>query len=352
MLAKRMPGYPVFLAGIYWIFGIHPLAALVTQAMCGGVTVGIVCYLGRKVSAIVGIAAGFFTALDPLSIGFSAALLSEIPFTLVLILSLLLAVKIMEKPVNLWLWATFGAAWTVGIYLRAEALLCIFPLTAWMVLANVKSAEYFKKLMGPVIAILVVLVGLMPWWVRNYQLFHEDFFRLTTLEGISLYEAVYPGANGGPKQSEIVLPAGMSALNESQRDLAWKQMALEQMREDPVRMMRLAVIKMTRTWSPGLNSEEYTSKTLNLILSIWYAPLYVLALAGIASLWSRRDSYKQNALSRELLGVLLITILYFTFMHAVFIGSVRYRVPLMPEVAILAAIGLGWALTRISRGQT
>ncbi|HTV48049.1 MAG TPA: glycosyltransferase family 39 protein [Phycisphaerae bacterium] len=355
MLAKRIPGYPIFLAGIYFLFGNHQLAPLLVQALCGGATVVVVCYLGRKISPVVGLTAGLLTALDPLSIGFSAALLSEVPFALVLAAGALLAVKIIEKPASPGLWAALGVLWTLGTYLRAEAVLCIFSLTAWIVLTASKLAGDFKRLVGPILAILVVFAGLMPWWVRNYQLFHEDFFRLTTLEGISLYEAVYPDATGGPKQSDITLPTYMLGMNESQRDLAFKQMAIQQIRDNPARIMKLAIIKMARTWSPWLNSEEYSSPRLNAVLTIWYSCLYALALAGIVGFLAKIGRYKQSktgALTTGLFGVLVINILYFTLMHALFIGSVRYRVPLMPEVTVLAAMGFGYLTRTINARQT
>jgi 4-amino-4-deoxy-L-arabinose transferase-like glycosyltransferase len=347
MLAKRMPGYPIFMAGIYFVFGMRQWAVLLVQAVCGGLTAGIAGFLGRRISPLTGLAAGLFTVLDPLSIGFSASLLSEIPFTLTLLLSLLLTVRIMEKPEDLLQWVLLGALWAIGVYLRAEAVLCIFPLLAWMVLMNPKSDETVKRLAGPIAVVLLVFLGLMPWWMRNFQNFHEDFFRLTTLEGISLYEAVYPGANGGPKQSEIALPPEMWGLNESQRDLAWKQMALVQIRNDPARMLRLAVIKIARTWSPWLNASGYASAKLNAILTLWYALLYLLALLGM--FWRRPNKrFEQPAL----LGVVVIPILYFTLMHALFIGSVRYRVPIMPEVCILAAIGAAKLLMDGQYGAT
>jgi hypothetical protein len=38
--------------------------------------------------------------------------------------------------------------------------------------------------------------------------------------------------------------------------------------------------------------------------------------------------------------LLLIPAIYFTLVHAMSIGSLRYRVPVEPELAVLAAVGI------------
>jgi hypothetical protein len=41
-----------------------------------------------------------------------------------------------------------------------------------------------------------------------------------------------------------------------------------------------------------------------------------------------------------MLALLLLPAAYFTLIHMVFVGSVRYRLPAMPFIFILAAVGL------------
>ncbi len=367
MLAKRMPGYPLFIAGVYAIFGISHLALLLVQAFCGALLSWVVYLIGRRISPAVGLVAAALTAADPLLICFAAALLSEIPFTLVFMISLLLLVEILESrhaDGNLWRWALFGLCFLIGVYIRAEVSLCIFPLLAWVLFAGcrrnlpvadsasdtagIKSngpdqparwsriQNFFHSKrwgglgVGASTALAIVFVGLLPWWIRNNRLFGHDFFRFTTLQGISLYESVYSGATGGPRQSHIPLPASMRKMNESQRDLAWTRRAFGDIFDHPLRIARLAVIKIARTWSPWLHARGYARPWINISLTIWYVPIFFLAMIGVFA----------RGLPSRLLGVLLIPILYFTVMHALFLGSVRYRVPVTPLVMLLAAAGL------------
>jgi hypothetical protein len=340
----RMPGYPVFVAGIFALTGDSVKAVLVAQGLLGGGCVVLTYILGRRIGVVAGLAAAALAACDPLSVAFAATLLSEIPFAFVLLLALWVSLRIVEtagepsENGRFWLrWVVLGLLWGVAVYLRAEALYGIVPLAAWIVFRGCKAVpkKGIRFGAGGTVAVLVVFVCLMPWLIRNYTQFHSGFFRLTSLEGISLYEAVYPNADGAPKQGQIALTPEMQSMNEAQQNDAWAHQAWQFVRDDPLRIARLAGVKIGRTWSPFLNAAGYQARPIQVGLAMWYVPLFVLGLSGIFT----------HRVSHGLRGLLLIPVLYFTAVHAVFLGSVRYRVPLMPVVCVLAGIGL-WNIVK------
>ena len=65
-------------------------------------------------------------------------------------------------------------------------------------------------------------------------------------------------------------------------------------------------------------------------------PLYLAAILGVCAFCCRR----------ELVWVIL-PILAWTVLHAVFVGSVRYRVPMEPLLAVLAGAGIVWLASRV-----
>ena len=411
MLAKRMPGYPVFLAGVYALFGVRPLAALLVQAGLGGILVGVVYAMGRRLSPAAGVVAAALVAVDPLLIGFAAALLSETVFTVVFTLALWLLLELLQSPGHLRRWMLVGVSFLAGVYIRAEVVLCLVPLVAWVAATGerpgtrrrgstsargdghsapaqptgqaqkektrredtkddrkkhgttldpgdsewavggaemrrygegtsqrgqrngkIQNSERWpaaRPWLGAGAALLIVGAGLMPWWIRNYQLFGQDFFRFTTLQGISLYEAVYSGATGGPRQTHIALPAAWRGFNESQRDLAWTRRAWRAIRRHPGRVIWLAAVKIARTWSPWLHARGFARPAVNVPLTIWYILIYILFIVGLV----------RGGVPWRLAGVGWLSLLYFTMMHALFLGSVRYRVPVMPLVLLGAAVG-------------
>ncbi len=332
MYAKRLPGYPVFMAGVLLLDGGRAIGILICQAILSGWMIYLVWRIGNRIDPMAGLLAAAMTAFDPLLIGFSASYLSEIPFTAMFAFTLLVFVRLCERDERWGLACALAILFALCIYIRAEIALCIFPLLIWYIFMAI-GTQRRRRIVQSLVIVLMIVAGMMPWWIRNWELFHSNFFRFSTLEGISLYESVYHGATGGPRQSDIKWPAYMKKLNESQRDNRWTAMSFQIIEHHPIRILRLAVIKIGRTWSPWLHAKGFRNIWVNGILTIGYALEYLLALFGVRRLWKRR--------SKVLLGIMLIPIFYLTAMHAIFLGSVRYRVPLIPLISILAAVGLG-----------
>lgn len=342
--ASRMPGYAVFLAGVYGTLGEKALAVTMTQAVLGGGIVALTFLLAQPMGPRIALVAAALAAVDPLSIGFSAAVLTETLYTLLLMGGLVVAMWLL-KGGGYRGWVVLGLVWAVGVYVRASALWCIVPVGAWVVFMTFGGERkvLVKQVVGVVIAMGVMMLMLSPWMTRNVRLFGEGwkFYQLTTLEGISLYESVYKDATGGPRQDKIVLPEEMRAMGEAERDREWRRRAWEEIKAEPGRVAGLAVVKIGRTWSPWLNAEGFRQPLLRIGMAAFYVPLFLLA---VMALWKVR-------MPLALVGLILAPIVYFTAVHAVFLGSVRYRVPLMPLVCILAAVSAVWLTDKLRQGK-
>jgi 4-amino-4-deoxy-L-arabinose transferase-like glycosyltransferase len=344
--ATRMPGYPILLA----FTGNSVPIIMILQSLCGGAIVWIVYLLGRRISRPVALLAAALAALDPVSIAFSASLLSETPFTLLLMFALWQSLRLINRP-TLPRWLALGLLWGVAVYFRVSALWCIVPLGlfVWVQSKNRKLKIENSKNGSPfsisnfLFSILVVFLLLLPWQIRNFNLFHTNFFRLTTLEGISLYEAVYPAADGSPKQDLLLNnpPPDMKSLGEAELNDEYSHRARHYIRTDPLRILSLAVKKIARTWSPFMNAANFQNPALQAALALWHIPLFIFAL--FAAFFS--------PLPLKIKGTLLIPILYFTALHALFLGSVRYRVPLMPIVCLFGAAGITTLIEKCRNSQ-
>ena len=152
--------------------------------------------------------------------------------------------------------------------------------------------------------------------------------------GYSLYDAQRPGATGvsdGRFREEM---PELEEMTEIQRNDYLRRRAIAQMKRDPGRVLRLAVAKFLYTWSPVPHAEGYTTWMHRSIAIGWFVPVLLLALGGI---WAWRGRRGEVAL-------LLIPVAYFSLVHMVFVGSVRYRLPAMVCVEVLAAAGIAaWA---------
>lgn len=318
-IASRMPGYPLFLAGIFALFGDSLRMVGVVQGLLGAGVIGLTYALARRAAgtggSAVGLIAAGLVAVDPLTVGFSAAVLSEMPFTLFLLGALWACLRAREAKGWAW-WVVLGVLWGGAVYLRASAMWLLVPLVLW--------TGWPRRLGWGVVAVGVAGLVLLPWFLRNGQ-----GLRVTSMEGISLYESVYGGADGGPRQDKIAVPPEMAGMGEWERDAAWERMAVAEMRDHPGRVVRLMPVKVGRTWSPWMNAAEMRSVWVQAVMVAWQVPLFVLAVVGICC---RRPGRWEK-------GLLLVPVMYFTILHALFLGSVRYRVPLMPVACVFAAVG-------------
>jgi hypothetical protein len=128
----------------------------------------------------------------------------------------------------------------------------------------------------------------------------------------------------------------MAGMNEGQQADEYKRRGWAFARADPWRQVRMAFFKAGRTWNPLLNAAEFQSVGAQVVCAVWHLPLYGLGLLGVWCLWRRRWEW----------GVLMMPVVYFTMVHSVYLGSVRYRVPLMGIVHLFAAVGLSWLWDR------
>ena len=329
-LAVRMPGYPLLIAGIYRAAGPHPEAVLVVQAFMGAATCGLIYWLGRKVSQRVGIMASLLAAVDPLSIAASASLLSEAPFTLALIGLVCITRLLLDRPRPWLAWIALGVLAAAAIYLRASSL--YLPLV--LALGVLAVHAEWRPMAGALVAMAIIVMALLPWklWLGAHAE-TAGLGGLTSLEGISLYEAVYADATGGPMQGVILShrPTEIALLREADRDAYYHAQAWQEIGAHPARIATLAAIKFARFWNPGLNSEEESSPTIQAVLWLWHVPLFLLAAAGAVA------GGKKLRLLRFPIAAPLV---YFTLIHMIYLGSVRYRVPLQPLLCMLAAWGL------------
>jgi hypothetical protein len=122
-------------------------------------------------------------------------------------------------------------------------------------------------------------------------------------------------------------------LSETQWNEHFKREAWSAIRRDPMRIVWLAGRKLQRMWNPLPNVESYRGGYAQWISALWTIPLFIVALIGAA-----RCIGVQGRKGLLIVTLLLLPAVYFSLLHCLYIGSVRYRLPAMPMIALLAAM--------------
>jgi len=338
VLAGTDPAYPGMLAvGIF--LGCESDAAImnvgrVINAVAALVVIWFCFAIGRHFfNERVGLLAALCCAVDPILLYFNALVLTELPFIALLLGSLYGLLRYRETYQTQWAWLA-GALMGLGILTRSSSLLLFVPyLLLTLILPAITTAERDKqRLRRPRAATLFLfgmLLVLFPTIYRNYQLFGE-FVPVRTGSGASLLESLGPWADGGPGMEKIEYPSVPTDADEVRRDVIYREAALSWTRAHPTETLSLAWLKLTRTWSITMNAPGYQTGVYAVICWLSVFPIFVLGAIGI---WQQRGRW-------WLLAFLLAPAAYFTLVHMVFVGSVRYRLPAMPMIFILAVTTL------------
>ena len=90
------------------------------------------------------------------------------------------------------------------------------------------------------------------------------------------------------------------------------------------------------------NVDTYRSRVARWVSVAWTVPTFALAAVGVMLLSIGR---KCGGLRAALF--LLLPALYFSALHSLFVGSVRYRLAAVPMIEILAAVALAAIYRRV-----
>jgi hypothetical protein len=213
-----------------------------------------------------------------------------------------------------------------------------------------------KWLTGTIFFIFGTLLIMSPWWVRNFWITGK--WVPTTLQvGASLYDGWHAGASGSSDENmDFVLPfireqqaedemlatrgIPLESTLEWRIDRRLKNAAIAWAIENPSDVIRLGLVKLRKTWTPFPVAREISNPAVRWSEAFGYI---VIALGGLWGAWRLRRV--------DGAWLPLASCLYLAILHAVFIGSVRYRQPGIVLLCPLAGVGctciLKWILEKV-----
>lgn len=343
----RTPGYPAVLAPLFLLANEPPVIwGRVVSALLGTAAVALVAWLALVLfDQRTALLAALLAAVYPEAIAASVFVLSEAPFTPLMLLNLICWSKTWKEPSSLAGWS-FAAGVAAGLAtLMRPSWLLFVPFAGCIGFGVVSVRRRHALVMAATLAALCLTM--LPWWIRNYRV--AGRFVPTSLQvGASLYDGLSPTATGASdmqfvgrfvaeqRAADAAAPNPPQGLFEDRLDQRLKQAALDWAASHPGRALHLVGIKFLRMWSPLPNAAEFQSTVLRLILAATYTPVMILAAIGIWKHVGRGWPYVLCCLPA----------IYLTLLHIIFVSSIRYREPAMLAFIVFAAAGwqavAGW----------
>lgn len=339
----RMPGFPLLLSACLLVLGDSVFRASLVLAGIGTVCVGLTWLLAKRtVGKSTAVAAAVLTAISPLQAGNSVLILSETWFAFWLLLCLLALQKIPGRWIDVVNesrqsgWWAFGCGILTGIGVLVRPGWLLWTGLSGLLVLYFGEGSCGRRIGRAVLIGVGCLAVLTPWAWRNHQVTGHWVF--TSLwSGPSLYDGLHEQATGASDMrffDDEKVPLRMSEYEVNEH---YKQRAIEFVRTHPGRSVELAVYKAGRYLSPVPNAPGFTSGGIFACCLAYYVCLGSLGCVGA---WSLR---KKKAVLLLLAGPFL----QFLLVHMVFVGSVRYRLPVEFPLSIIAAAGLNEIWNRI-----
>ncbi|MCH8025169.1 MAG: glycosyltransferase family 39 protein [Chloroflexi bacterium] len=350
--AQFAPGYPFFLTGLYWLFGPHLTVAEVANAALGAATVGVVYLLAlRLFDSISARIAAVLLAVFPGQILFASVVYSEILFTFLFVLGLLLALLAREQsPDGRWRWLiAFGLIVGAASLVRGAGLALLIIGPAYWALTRL---DWRGTVQWSALAIVGAGLLIAPWTVRNLITMDAPLL-ISSSAGINFWQGHHEGASGGDDGSVEPLLERYGPFTAPGAEVAMSnggyreglRFAVANPGEELVligkkfRALYLdgdSIALDINEWSgqrpfiaPGLRSALARLSSM-----FYYAVFFVAMFAPLRWAMQRGQG--------PLLPLIAFTIL--TLGHVVlFFGSPRYHFPMIPLFCLLA----GWALAAL-----
>ena len=191
--AGREPGYALFfLVPIYYIFDHSIFAVQIFQIIISIFIIIFTYLIARKILSIkMSLLSTFLITIWPPMIGYNGEIMTEIPFTFLLVLFLYILIKAVEaKSKKLF----FFAGLTLGAATLTRFITFAFPFFLLVIFYLI-----FRNKRQSSIYFLLILIGMLilvaPWMIRNYIIF-DDFVLGRTGGGDIYWMGSYIGWDG------------------------------------------------------------------------------------------------------------------------------------------------------------
>jgi hypothetical protein len=255
------------------------------------------------------------------------------------IFSLFLLLHFFQRPT--WRRAIFlGVVW--GISCLVEPIL-LYGLSGAAFLIGMNQGDRIKIIQKLAVTLLIGLLVLLPWTIRNYLVFQQVVLLKTSFD-LNFWLGNNPHATGflytaSGEPMQNTLPAStleyLSSLNEAERYAVLRYEALQWIAANPLQFLKLTMMRIVYLW---VISPTYLITDQNIVEPRYFymfrsiIQIVLLLLAFLGSVLVYRKY-------RQFFVLSVWWIVAFTAPYAISVaGNTRYRLPVEPILLVLAGV--------------
>ena len=341
----RMPGYPAALAAVFAAAGGPSLeAARWFHAAAGAFTAVLTYWLARRsAGTMAATAAALIVVFYPSLVLYTSLIATEAVVTVPL-LGALIAVTFSSRRA-----AALSGLCAACATLVRPASIALLPAVLITLFLRTPDVRLAARAGRPAIALVAFCIALAPWWAHNMRL-HGRFVPLDTTAGVNLLIGTSPYANGhwdwdAVSRAHADYLSGVDTTTAEGSDRA-AAVAWTFVREDPLRMLRLAPAKLAALLAlegrehAYLYSYGYFGTRRGFTVGMWaFAVLLSFPLLVLVTL---AGCTVRGGVAPQVLQPCALFLLAAMLMHLVSFGDPRFHLPFVPVLAVLATGVWGW----------
>jgi len=335
--ASRPPLYPFLIAALWWTDSAPITAVVMVQIMCGAATAVLVYLIARdRFSFRIALLAGLGVAFGPMTVRYTAVILTEPVFTFLIAL-------------GFFLWGrNRGIAAGLSFGLAALTRTVVIPFLVCVALLTFLPAWRHNRRLY--LLIFATALGVASVWiVRNAVVFRKFILVQSTGYGVNLFagtiETQIYGDDVWTKVIKQLAPGNDNPQDEADSDRKLMLRAVERIETDPPQYLRARLKQYPRLFldsgdyllgSSNITFDEAVRKHQALVVVIKVSfilgnvAVFILAFYGI---FLERERFVS-------LSHIVLFPLFFSLIHLPMWIESRYSLPIMPLVLILAARGI------------
>ena len=346
LTAHWPPGTSFVYSIFYRLFG-HTYVPIIILNLVLGITIiwGSMRLAERWFNQQVAWLTGLILTLWPVTIQFTTVLSSELLFTALLLIALVIW---LNESTPIWLRALLvGLVLAAACYVRSATL--FIPLLL-LLFRWVNTREILRSIAAIIVVFMVISLLIAPWSIRNTRLY-DQFVLISTNTGVALWIGNNPEmVDGGHMEVPPELEEKMVGMNLAQRSTYLKALAIDYIKQEPLKFVTRSFKKLFRLHMRDTIGVAWNEKglvyrygtgvllPLKIVSEGYWLVMLGLALMGIILLG------KQQGWLTMIVHPVVVIWGYFAFGHAVTEISDRYHFYSIPMIAILAAFVIAYIL--------
>jgi len=344
------PIYPYMLAGIFKLFGVYSYTSNIVIRLVDNVFSAFTCWpvysIGARVfSKPVGRAAAWVWVFLPMSLFFSTVWVWDTALSALMLALILAATFEIRGSESVRSWIGYGALWAAGAMVNPGVVSVLPALALWALWPlRLRLAAATRLVLA---SSLVFLVGIAPWTIRNYVVFHK-LIPFRSNFGLELWLGNNPGVpdswspwlhpNDDPSEA-----AKYGRMTEIPYMQLKQQEALQFMSSHPLDTLNFTLHRFANNWlgmdqSPADVWNHVPLQVKLIVLGNCLFPL--LSLLGLLLAY-REKNY----------GVvpLAFVMLFFPMVFYITHASTRYRHPMDPVMLVLVVYGVVYPVAYLAK---